>query len=158
MTVYSAISDKVQDDPFGIDQVNALNDNTKAERERQLRLGTNTTGVRMALARGSFTFNITNSSGAGSHSEAITFSSAADDGNPNFSAAPTSVWFGLEEDGTGTDWITSRTILMAYVVTGTLASSGMTVEISSQDVTASGSDNMKGTCYWHVIGAPTGTE
>ena len=158
MTDWTVISDKVQDDPWGIDQANALNDNDKSIRERQLRVGIDATGVRMALVRGSFTFDITLSSGAGSHNEVVTFSSAATDGNPNLSAAPTSVWFGLVEDGTGTDWTTSRCSVLPYVVTGTLASSGMTVEISAQDVTAAGSDNIKGTCYWHCVGAPTGTE
>jgi hypothetical protein len=157
MTIYSEISDKVINDPFGIDQHNALNDNTKALREQSIRSGTAATPIRLVFARGSFAFDETLSGGLATASQVITYSSDATDGDPNFGAVPVSYCFGLKEDGSGVDWGGNNATLTPYVVSGTGDANGMTVEIRMVDVSA-GTDNIKGICYWFVWGDPTGAE
>ena len=71
MTDYAAIGDKVINDPCGIDQHNALNDNTKAGREQALRCGIEGNGIRLVFAHGAFAFDETLSGGLALMSTAI---------------------------------------------------------------------------------------
>ena len=96
------------DSPVDEDLVGDLNDNSKSLREQALRCGTNTTGVRLTLARGRFAANITlDGSGNGVDTNTITFSSSATDGDPNFSAAPTCLGLTFEESSVAGDEVGS---------------------------------------------------
>ena len=161
MTAWTDITDATidQDSPWDEDRTQEFRDNLKHLRERQARHGTDSTGVRYATAQGSFTFSISISAAIGkTHTEAITFSSAADDGDPNFSATPTHVRLTLEETGSdhwgiATDW----TIVTAQVAYNTLSSTAMTVDVFAK-LHLANTATVTGKCYWEVDGAPTGTE
>ena len=120
--------------------------------EAAMRCGTFAAPKRLVFARGSFTFNITMSAGQGQLIQNVTFSTAATDGNPAFSAKPFP-FFAFEEDGTGFNWL-SEDVRIAVFTDSSLTSTGMDVKIQALTNSAS-PGNCKGTCYWYAVGLPT---
>lgn len=146
------------DSPVNETLMTNMRDNMVYNHDRAVRSGTHATGVRLAIARGTYDFNITIVTGTVSH--AFTFATDATDGDPNFSAAPLVV-FGMEErivtgGGTDCDWATDDTVVTANIQDGTLSSTGMTVDITCR--TDSSDTYCKGTLHWVAFGAVTSGE
>ncbi len=94
-------SRKDADSPIDEDLIGDLDDNATYNHERAIRSGTHTTGVRTCMARGRTAFDWSTTR-VGTVS--ITFATDADDGDPNFLAAPR-VYATLAEDATSSqEW------------------------------------------------------
>lgn len=163
MSSYTTITDGQVDaeSPLDEDLMSELRDNTAYNYERALRVGTNTTGVRRAMACGRKAWSITCSGSNGSTTVAITFSSDAEDGNPNFDSGATPVvLFSLEEDDTGAevDWGTNPADhVQAWIETGTLAYTGCTITIDVKNA-AGATDVYNGFLHWMATAAVTSGE
>ena len=147
-----------QDEKWNSQKTRDLRDRDSYLFDSAMRGGTFLAPHRFAYARGGFGFSITLSGGAGSTSTAVTFSSAADDGNPNFDAAPR-VSIGNSENTAsgGISWSTNHVTVTAFVQSGTLTDTGMTVEIVAIRNSGSGTQ-VDGDIYWHAFGDVTSGE
>ena len=146
------------DSPVDEDLSNDLNDNDKSIRERQLRCGIHSAGVRLALARNATTLDVTLSSNSGQSTDAIVFSSGAADGNPNFSATPTCIGLVFEELSSGADLgATGGISITCQIEEGSLSTTGFTAITTVLNAgTASGTVDFK--LHWAFVGPVTSGE
>jgi hypothetical protein len=145
------------DSPVNESLIDDAIENTEYNRERALRCGTHGTGARMALARGTVTFAATGLGADHLFSGTITFSSDADDGDPNFSAAPRA-YLALEEVTTGGYDAWSNTIHPKYIAmqAGGISATQLFWEVQFENPGAS--DDISGIVHWEAIGPVTSGE
>jgi hypothetical protein len=148
------------DSPLDEDFWNALDGNMRYNYERAIRsgpdvltkaqsiaLGAGRPTARTCMARGKTMFSW---SGAASGTQVVVFSNA-EDGDPNFLAAP-SVSMGLQESSPGDDWASDGPVEV-YIEDGTLDETGFTARIDF-----GGSLDPIGWVHWIAIGPVSADE
>jgi hypothetical protein len=129
-----AAGSRDQDTPVWEATANALYNNTLYNQERALRCGTHATGVRLAEARGIVSLSQAAAGEDHLFTTTVTFSSAADDGDPGFSVAPTIKL--LVTEYIYTNWSASVYPKAYYIQAGTRTASAFSLDIQFENPAA----------------------
>lgn len=141
-------------DNLNVDLMTDIVDNKSFLFDSACRAGTFAIPVRLAMARGAVDLGAADNA---TDTAAVVFADDADDGDPNFSAAPV-VLLGLEEDSSGglADWESDDTVVeRVFINDSSLSATGFTIEAELNTGAAS---NWGITVNWIALGAVTSGE
>lgn len=143
------------DSPVDEDLLVDLSDNSQYNYDHALRCGTDSSGVRLVLARGAIEIDETSVIADVAMTGTVTFATVghADDGDPNFNSTPR-IEFGFEEDSTGgyVEWKATAGVRAWGAVLTAVSSTAFSYRVQFEN--NSGID-IKGYVHWAAIAEPS---